>query len=267
MAGMISSPSSSSSSYSSSSAAATSPPSSKVVVHIVSDVLCPWCFVGKRQLEDAASRTNIPVEIRWLPFFLSPSCAKGGVSLRNYYGSKYGDAGLQRYDSSGTCSNDMQPNTLLDLAGAPYDIKFRMDRMVFDTMDCHRLMEWCYKSSDPEERKEGVRKANNLMEYMFVATFQRAVNLDLTEELLKTAVASGLDELKVQSVLSDPSICRQEVDEQIHHMKAAPHQAFSGVPFFTAFDNKGKVFTRFSGALGIDVFEEMLRIISGQELS
>ncbi len=156
----------------------------------------------------------------------------------------------------------MQPNTLCDLAGAPYDIKFRVDRMVFDTMDCHRLMEWCYKSADPEAPEEGVRKANNLMEYMFVATFQSAVNLGLTEELLKTAVASGLDELKVQSVLSDPSTCRQEVDEQIHRMKAAPHRAFGGVPFFTAFDSRGNVFTRFSGALGIDVFEEMLRIIS-----
>ena len=104
--------------------------------------------MGLRRLQQASASSEVPVRIRWLPYFLSPGgTPKEGIGLRDYYSSKYGDAGLRRYEWY------MQPNSPLDQAGAPYNVKFRMDRMVFPTLDCHRLVEWCYSEDGPGASK------------------------------------------------------------------------------------------------------------------
>ena len=55
-----------------------------LLVDVISDVICPWCYIGKRRLEKAAAAFDVPAKVRWLPFQLNPTMPKEGVSHREY---------------------------------------------------------------------------------------------------------------------------------------------------------------------------------------
>ncbi len=59
-------------------------------VDVISDVICPWCFIGKRRLEKAIAEQGEPVKVRWLPFQLNPTMPKEGISRREYRIKKFG---------------------------------------------------------------------------------------------------------------------------------------------------------------------------------
>jgi predicted DsbA family dithiol-disulfide isomerase len=59
-------------------------------IDIISDVICPWCFIGKRRLEKAIAAYGKPVKVRWLPFQLNPTMPKDGISRRDYRTKKFG---------------------------------------------------------------------------------------------------------------------------------------------------------------------------------
>jgi predicted DsbA family dithiol-disulfide isomerase len=60
-------------------------------IDIVSDVVCPWCYIGKRRIEDALALTpDVPVEINWRPFFLNPWVPREGISRDEYLTTKFG---------------------------------------------------------------------------------------------------------------------------------------------------------------------------------
>ena len=69
----------------------TAKPIQPVVVDVVSDVVCPWCFIGKRRLEKAlALKPNIPVEVRYHPYFLNPWVPREGMTRDEYLTTKFG---------------------------------------------------------------------------------------------------------------------------------------------------------------------------------
>ena len=59
-------------------------------VNVISDVICPWCFVGKRRLEKAISAFEADVDVHWLPYQLNPTMPKEGISRREYRIRKFG---------------------------------------------------------------------------------------------------------------------------------------------------------------------------------
>ena len=61
-----------------------------LTVDVISDVICPWCFIGKRRLEKAIAVLGGPVKVRWLPFQLNPAMPREGVSRREYRTRKFG---------------------------------------------------------------------------------------------------------------------------------------------------------------------------------
>jgi predicted DsbA family dithiol-disulfide isomerase len=61
-------------------------------IDVVSDVICPWCYIGKRRLEKAIAAHGGPVRVRWLPFQLNPQMPKEGVSRREYRTRKFGSS-------------------------------------------------------------------------------------------------------------------------------------------------------------------------------
>jgi predicted DsbA family dithiol-disulfide isomerase len=62
----------------------------KVTVEVISDVICPWCYIGKRRLEKAIAAHGGPATVRWLPFQLNPTMPKEGISRREYRTKKFG---------------------------------------------------------------------------------------------------------------------------------------------------------------------------------
>ena len=66
-------------------------------VEVVSDVVCPWCYIGKRRLEAAQTLTpDIAVEINWRPYFLNPWIPREGIDRQTYLETKFGSA--ERYN-------------------------------------------------------------------------------------------------------------------------------------------------------------------------
>ena len=72
-----------------------------VVVKIISDIVWPWCFVGKRNLEKAIASSGISCRVEWLPFFLAPDTPPEGENLRDHLAAKYGEAMARKFTSPG----------------------------------------------------------------------------------------------------------------------------------------------------------------------
>src|ERR671916_937338 len=103
-------------------------------IDVVSDVVCPWCFIGKRRLEKAlALRPDLATEVRWNPFFLNPWVPREGISREEYLRTKFGS--VERYK---------QISQRLVAAGEEEGIPFAFDKMTRqpNTLDCHRLLRW-----------------------------------------------------------------------------------------------------------------------------
>jgi predicted DsbA family dithiol-disulfide isomerase len=101
---------------------------------VVSDVVCPWCYVGKRFLEQAiALKPEIPVEVRFHPYFLNPWVPREGMSRDDYLTKKFGS--VERYNA-----NNERLAEAAARAGLPY-AREKIKRQP-NTLDCHRLILW-----------------------------------------------------------------------------------------------------------------------------
>lgn len=176
---------------------------------------------------------------------MSPNTPKEGIPILQYFRSKFGEAGVQRYNMY------LQPNNPLDNAAKPLGLTFLKDRLVVDTMNCHRLMEWCYQTQP--------LKANKLMELMFKANFSAGKNLALDEELLLVIDEAGLDIVKANEVLKTDASFRDEVINFDKSIKSTRDRNFNGIPFFTISGTKpGGKSVSFSGAQDVDTLVELL---------
>ena len=181
-----------------------------LVIDVVSDVVCPWCFIGKRRLEHALEmRPDIPVEIRWRPYFLNDWVPREGISRDEYLTQKFGSP--ERYKS-------MAPRVAA--AAKAEGLTYNMDGIARqpNTLDCHRLILWARNAGDPAKMKQ------RLMELYFT----EGADLTDREVLVKAAADVGLEADKVREALAS--------DADLAAVEAAANQAkeagIDGVPFF-----------------------------------
>jgi predicted DsbA family dithiol-disulfide isomerase len=102
-----------------------------LAVDVISDVICPWCYVGKRRLEKATAAVGGPVAVRWLPFQLNTAMPKEGVSRREYRTKKFG-----------SWERSQELDARVVAAGEAEGIHFAFDRIgrTPNTLDAHRLV-------------------------------------------------------------------------------------------------------------------------------
>lgn len=115
-------------------------------IDIVSDVMCPWCYIGKRRLEKAlATLPEIPVKLRWLPFQLDETLPREGKDRQTYLNEKFG--GPDRAEEVYAPIRD---------AGAAEGIPFAFDKIQVspNTLDCHRLILWARADNAQSEMAE-----------------------------------------------------------------------------------------------------------------
>src|SRR3954467_10416198 len=108
-------------------------------IDIVSDVVCPWCYIGKRRIESAlALAREVPGEIRWRPFFLNPWGPRGGISREQYLTTKFGSVEAYRGIAGRVVA-----------AAEEEGLSYRPDlvRRQPNTVDCHRLIHWAERDS------------------------------------------------------------------------------------------------------------------------
>ena len=179
-------------------------------IDVVSDVVCPWCYVGKRLLEIAIeSKPEIPVEVRFRPYFLNPWVPRAGMSREEYLIAKFGS--VERYN----VGNNRVADAAASL-GLPY-ARERITRQP-NTLDCHRLIFWAGAAG------HAVKVKQRLMTLYF------AEGGDLTdpEVLVKAAADCGMDPEHVRALLaSDADVALVEGEAQ-----AAKESGIEGVPCF-----------------------------------
>jgi len=184
-------------------------------IDIVSDTVCPWCFVGKRKLERAlALRPEIPFDIRWRAYRLDPDVPRGGVDRRAYMKAKFGDS-----------PRTSAMSDALKAAGDSVDIHFAFDQIEKrpDTIDSHRLIRWAASGG----------QQNDVVERLFKAYFEDGRDIGDAAVLIEVAREAGMDASLVQDLLArdaDRELIEQE-DALAHRM------GISGVPTFI-FANK-----------------------------
>jgi predicted DsbA family dithiol-disulfide isomerase len=179
-------------------------------IDMVSDVVCPWCFIGKRRLKKAiALKPEIPVEVRFRPYFLNPWVTREGISREDYLTTKFGSP--ERY-------RDIAQRVAQ--AAAAEGLTYALDKIKRqpNTLDCHRLILWAGESGNAGRMKQ------RLMDLYFTE------GGDLTDRdvLVRAAADCGLDaDLVRQRLAGDTDVARVEREAE-----SAKEAGIEGVPCF-----------------------------------
>jgi len=178
-------------------------------VDVISDVICPWCFIGKRRLEKAIAAFDQTVKVRWLPFQLNPQMPKEGISRRDYRTKKFGS-----WERSQALDAEVAA------AGEAEGIHFAFDRIerTPNTLDAHRLI-WLAD-------QEGVQDA--VMEALFLAYFTEGRDISNRQTLMAVVAEARLGRSKAESLLESDGgqAAIQGADELARRIQ------IEGVPFF-----------------------------------
>lgn len=180
-----------------------------VSIEVISDVVCPWCYVGKRRLEAAIATEGGAVQINWRPFQLDPTIPHEGLDRQAYMTRKFGD--LSKLDA-------VHERLVETGAEAGIDFRFGAIGRAPNTLDAHRLVRW--SASDG--------KQGEVVEALFRAYFIEGRNIGDTTELLRIAVACGFDPQRTEGLLAS----RTDTDGVQDEIAAATRLGVSGVPFF-----------------------------------
>ncbi len=180
-----------------------------LTIDVVSDVVCPWCYLGKRRLEQALAETEEPVAVHWRPYQLDPTIPNGGLDRRVYLKNKFGD------DSRLTAIHD-RLTALGEQVGIAYDFK-AISRSP-NTLDAHRLILWA----------GGAGAQDSVVERLFHLYFVEGRDIGDRALLVEVARENGMDRDIVAGLLAedrDAEAVRQEIAQ-------AQSIGVTGVPFF-----------------------------------
>ncbi|ODT05560.1 MAG: disulfide bond formation protein DsbA [Mesorhizobium sp. SCN 65-20] len=185
---------------------------SQVTIDVVSDVVCPWCYLGMRRLESALEGlTDIKADVRWRPFQLDPTIPAEGKERKAYMLAKFNDeARLQQVHAN-----------LVSL-GAVEGISFDFDAITVapNTLDAHRLIRWAASSGDGVQGK--------LVRTLFSYYFEQGKNIGDHGVLTEAAKEAGMDATVVEALLPTDSD-REDVSSEI---ATASRMGITGVPCF-----------------------------------
>ncbi|MCC6657190.1 MAG: DsbA family oxidoreductase [Rhodocyclaceae bacterium] len=187
---------------------------SELTIDVVSDVVCPWCFIGKRRLEAALrelkrERPEVAPRIRWLPFFLNPDTPEEGEPYRPFLEKKFGG-----------------PEQLAQIwaqiaeAGRSADIAFAFERIEkrANTLKAHRLIHRAQTRGD----------ADALVERLFAAQFLEGRDVGDAAELVRLAADCGEDEAAALAYLRT----EEDADAVRAGFDRAQRMGVTGVPFY-----------------------------------
>ena len=212
-------------------------------IDIVSDAICPWCYIGKRQLERALGALHaegLVFSVQWNPFQLNPDMPPGGVERAAYRTAKFGSA-----------ARAAALDARVTEAAVAVGLEFHLDRIVRtpNTIDAHRLI-WL-------AGREGVQDA--VMEAVFTAYFRDGRDIGDHAVLGECATGAGLDRAAVARFLAGETIAA----EMRAADRAAREAGVNGVPSFFL-----DGYALFSGALPAaqmaDAFRRARVVLSGR---
>jgi predicted DsbA family dithiol-disulfide isomerase len=200
-------------------------------IEIVSDVICPWCFIGKRRLEKAmAQRPDITFEIGWRPFQLNPDMPREGADRKSYLEAKFG--GPER-------AKEIYARVTAE--GAKEGIAFNFDgiKRTPNTLAAHSLLRWALKAGVQSELKE------RLLNFYFL----QGRDIGDHQVLADAANLEGMDGTLVKQLLDEG----RDADVVEAEDRMARELGINGVPFF--------IFEGKYGVSGAQPPEALLQVI------
>jgi len=202
-------------------------------VEIWSDIVCPFCYIGKRKFETALAdfAGKEKVEIEWKSFQLDPEMDnKEGLNVHEYLGKRKG----------GTPADGKRMNDGMTAAAAEVGLQYDFDNgIINNTMNAHRLLHWA--------KAAGLQ--NELKERIFKAYYTEGIDTANIAELVRLAKETGLDPVQARKVLEE----NLYVNEVLQDQQEAAELGVQGVPFYV-FNRKYAV----SGAQSSEVFAQVL---------
>ncbi|RED31788.1 putative DsbA family dithiol-disulfide isomerase [Rhodopseudomonas thermotolerans] len=181
-----------------------------LTIDVVSDVVCPWCYIGKKRIEQAiALAPEVPVELTYRPFFLNPWVPREGIGRDEYLTKKFGSP--ERYkEIAGRIAE----------AAAQEGLEYHPERVQRqpNTIDCHRLIHWANAIG------QGPAMKQRLMELYF----RDGGDLTDPEVLVQAAAECGLDADDIRARLATD----QDVEDVSAQAQEAAEKGISGVPTY-----------------------------------
>nr|WP_290040834.1 DsbA family oxidoreductase [Psychromonas sp. 14N.309.X.WAT.B.A12] len=172
--------------------------SKKIQLDVVSDVVCPWCIIGYKNLQKAIEELGVEkqIELQWQPFELNPNMPAEGQNLREHVAEKYG--------SSLEESNQARINIAQRGAEVGFTFNFFEDMKIVNTRDAHILLEYAYEKGKQTELKLA----------LFSAAFTDQKDVSNREILLAEIAKIGLDSGEASARLTTQGYVDQVVDHE-----------------------------------------------------
>lgn len=204
-----------------------------ISIDVFSDVVCPWCYIGKRRLEKAIAELydTYTINVRYLPFELNPTMPPDGANQKEYLTQKFG--GQARYD---------QITAQVTKVAADEGLEFRFDRQSIspNTRKAHQVIHLALEFGVQQDVKEAYMRAY----------FTEGLALNDDENLVAIAVAAGMPEAAVRQAIHDPNREAQVVQLESESRRLG----ITGVPFYVINQKYGM-----SGAQPTEVFVNAIR--------
>jgi predicted DsbA family dithiol-disulfide isomerase len=179
-------------------------------VDIIADLICPWCYLGKRRLDDALLAVHGPSIVSWYPFQLNPTMPEAGMGFNDYLAARFGDPEV------------LQPALAhLTAAGAAEGIRFRFDRITHipNTLNAHRVMKLA--------EREGINRSV-VAENILRGFFEDGLDISSRDVLVDIGDRSGLSSTSINRTLDDEAT-RETVLSQEAQVRRS---GVTGVPDF-----------------------------------
>ena len=207
-------------------------------IDIVSDVVCPWCVVGYRQLAAALEQTNTAHEIHWHPFELNPNMPSEGQNMREHITEKYGSSKAES-DAS---------RAQITKVGSDVGFKFNFteDLRMHNTFNLHQLLHWAEQQG----------RMHELEQALFTAHFTDNRNLSDIAVLADIAAEIGLNREEALAVLEDQRFANDVREVEQHWQR----QGIQSVPAII-FNEQHLV----SGAQGVDNYVNILEQLANMQ--
>lgn len=208
---------------------------SSIRVDIVSDVVCPWCIVGLRQLQRAVDTAGIEIDVHWHPFELNPQMPDTGQDLQEHMGEKYGS----------TKEQSVEARQKLVAIGSELGFTFQYSEhsRIVNTFKAHQLLHW----ANLQGKKHALKVA------LFSAYFTEQKDVSNSDVLLAVVDSIGLDKDEASAVLTDGRHKKDVRNEQ----QLWTSRGISGVPAMV-FNEQYLV----TGAQGTENYTEILNRIA-----
>ncbi len=207
-------------------------------VDIISDVVCPWCIIGYRQLKQAADASSKTLDVHWHPFELNPQMSSEGQDLREHVAEKYGSTAE---DSAKTRDKIVQIGEELD-----FKFSFTSESRIVNTFLAHQLIHWAEIKGQGHEAKMA----------LFRHYFTEGRDVSRKEVLLEAVGELGLDVEETGTVLNKGNLANTVREAE----QFWTSRGIQGVPAMI-FDQRHLV----TGAQGVENYTQIIRQLTETE--